>query len=223
MERLPSDTQATLWMEFQMEKLNLLKWAFEVEPETAANQGVFYLDSDICFLAPLPVPPEDPSIEVGLSPHYIRKHDEERFGRYNAGYVWMRSVDAVEAWRAACADSTFFEQAALEVFDTDTRWASKRYIFPIQHNYGWWRMWQSERSPTDCLKEWGIFRTQSSSGIVVQGKPLASVHTHWVTNDSATAQFNKIVYEFLKRLASAHPPAAHLLKSLPSPHQKLKG
>ena len=212
MERIPGVNSKTKWMDFQMEKLNLLAWAFSKEPVLAAESGAFYFDADICFMGPLPEIPD--TAEVGLSPHHIRESDQAKFGAYNAGYVWMKSPAAIEAWRKACATSRFFEQSALEVFRDSPAWNGSLYEFPIQHNYGWWRLWQGDKSPSDLLREWGIFRSKGNSGIVVQKEPLGSVHTHWTSKDYATREFNVTVFQYLKRLAGSHPPAAQLLRIL---------
>jgi len=213
MERMPGKHSPTLWMDFQMEKLNLLDWVFKVY-EAASKTGVFYFDADICFLAPLPDVPSD--IQVALCPHHIRKRDEGRFGRFNAGYVWMRTPDAVTAWRTACAKSRFFEQAALEVFETE-EWLPRLYEFPIQHNYGWWRLWQGERPPQEILYDWSITKDHpNTAGITVNRVPLASVHTHWYTDDYATQEFNMIVRNHLNTLEMVNDSARKLLKIINS-------
>jgi hypothetical protein len=206
MERIPMNGK-TLWYEFQMEKLRLLDWVFAEEKAVSAA-GVFYLDADICFFGSLPAVPA--GYDVAVSPHMIRKRDEARYGAYNAGYVWMRSPEAVEAWRSACATSRFFEQAALEVFDEDA-WSARTYRFPAQNNYGWWRMFQAEADWEIIQRSWGLRRSAEHSGIVVGDLPLLSVHTHWVTGDYTTAAFNAFVQHILEKLAPRHEPAKRLL------------
>jgi hypothetical protein len=207
MERIPINGK-TLWYEFQMEKLRLLRWVFEAEP---AGAGVFYLDADICHFSALPSIPD--GYDVAVSPHMIRARDEAKFGAYNAGYVWMRSVEAVEAWYSACPSSRFFEQSALEVFDTDA-WRPRTYKFPAEINYGWWRMFQSDTDFRTLQRRWGIRRDPNHSGITVDGAPLGSVHTHWITNDFTTTAFNFFVREILKKIAHIHEPAKRLLALL---------
>ena len=184
----------TLWYEFQMEKLNLLDWVFQSEPD--CTEGVFYLDSDICFFGPLPPIPS--TATVALSPHYIRKHDESRFGRYNGGFLWMRHSQAVQTWRAACPTSRFHEQAALECFD-GAEWKGKVHTFPQQVNYGWWRMFQGSVSPLELQAKW----TSSPTGIMVDGVPLQSVHTHFYKPSERACQiFNDFV---ISKMPEAHP------------------
>ena len=206
MERIPVKDK-TLWYEFQMEKLRLLDWVFESEPRATEN-GVFYLDADICFFGGLPAIPT--GYDVAVAPHMIRAKDEAKFGAYNAGYVWMRSTECVEAWNKACAKSRFFEQAALEVFD-EPEWVNRVYKFPIQNNYGWWRMYQSDTDHATMQKAWGIRRQPGHAGITVNGEPLLSVHTHWITADYVTGAFNTFVLEILQKLGARHEPAKRLL------------
>ena len=186
-----------------MEKLNLLDWVFESDAETATRDGVFYLDSDICFFGPLPTPP--PTMTVGLSPHYIRPRDEARFGRYNGGFLWFKEQRAVKAWRDACPNSRFHEQAAIECFD-EASWSDKVYMFPPQVNYGWWRMFQGSYTASELQAKWSAAAT-----IIVDGQPLQSIHTHFYKpGERATLLFNEFVIKKLKAIST--PQAKKLLQ-----------
>lgn len=195
----------SLWFEFQMEKLSLLEWALT---ESKTDTGVYYLDSDICLFRALPNVPV--GYDAAVSPHLIRLRDEALYGKYNAGYVWIRTMEAVRAWREACIESRFFEQTALEVFDSE-KWSSKTFVFPLQENYGWWRMFQGRMSPNELQDEWKIFRSAGHSGILVGNLPLGSIHTHWITTDPVTGDFNFFVLDLVRKLARSHPPAKKLL------------
>jgi len=212
MERTLATQEKSLWYEFQMEKIRLLNWVFSSE-SSASQVGVFYFDADICFFGELPSVQD--GFDVAVSPHMICKMDETRYGRYNAGYFWTRTLDAVQAWRSACMTSRFFEQAALEVFDSD-EWSGvgRVYKFPIQMNYGWWRMFQSDTDYAELQKSWGIRRNAKYSGITVDGQPLISVHTHWTTANFTTGLFNNFIKNFLKKIAPMHEPAKRLLSIL---------
>lgn len=197
----------TLWYQFQMEKLNLLEWVFTSE-KTASQDGVYYLDADIFFFGELP---KISSVyDVAVSPHMIRKADEARYGAYNAGYFWTKTMEAVSTWRLACESSRFFEQAALEIFDSP-EWSARLYTFPVQTNYGWWRMFQADTAYSELQTRWGIRRDAKHSGLIVDGLPLNSVHTHWITNDFITKTFNTFIKEYLGKLAPRHNPAKQLL------------
>ena len=85
------------------------------------------------------------------------------------------------------------------------------YEFPKTHNYGWWRLWQGVKPPSELLKEWSMNR---ASGLCVEGQPLGSIHTHFETTDTATKQFNLLVIGWLKQLAQTHGPSRRLLAIL---------
>lgn len=184
----------TLFADFTAEKTALMEWALETEPE-----GVLFCDADICHLAALPTLPD--GTELALSPHMIRKSDTALYGIYNAGYLWFKNPAIASRWRELCKTSRFFEQGCLE----ELAEGLQLYEFPIQVNYGWWRMWQGERSVPTLQEEWGIFRSPASSGITVQKQPLQSIHTHWAEkSDKATAEFNGWVLARLARLSSVN-------------------
>jgi hypothetical protein len=207
MERRPG-LFGSLWFQFMAEKIRLLEWVFVVEA-TASERGVFFFDSDICFFGPLPVVPL--SATVALSPHLIKEADEARYGTFNGGFLWIKDKAALESWRAACGQSRFYEQAALEVFQG----LETLHTFPIQHNFGWWRLWQGRKAPPDIIKGWTIRRDSSHSGIHVDGAPLMSIHTHFGLGQPADAgSFNEFVLGNLRTLAKAHAPARALLRIL---------
>ena len=182
----------TLFADFTAEKTGLMEWALSTEPN-----GVLFCDADICHLAPLPTLPD--GTELALSPHMIRKSDTDRYGIYNAGYLWFKNAEFASRWRELCATSRFFDQGGLE----DLIGTANLYEFPVQVNYGWWRLWQGLKSPADLQSEWGIFRGPNSSGITVQKEPLQSIHTHWAEkSDRATYEFNSWVLTRLVRLTS---------------------
>ena len=211
MERLPGQ-YGSLWAQFMAEKINLLEWVVEVAPE-ATTDGVFFFDSDITFFGPLPAIPEAPTA-IALSPHFIREGDEARYGAYNGGYLWLRDPAALVAWRAACNKSRFYEQAALECFNA-SEWAGRVATFGPQENYGWWRLWQGRRPSAELAAAWSMRREPFHSGILVEGKPLGSVHTHWGPGQPADAEaFNSFVLGWLKKLAGSHGPAKALLRIL---------
>lgn len=225
MEYAPGTVYPTLWFEFMAEKINLLEWVFKTETVEAATRGVLFCDADICFTAPLP---QIPAVaEVALSPHDIRPTDEARYGRYNGGFAWFRTAAHVATWRTAClAGSRFFEQSALEdVASAVGDRPGPLYHFPRTQNYGWWRLLQGS-APVETLQhEWTMNRAKAAgaSGILINGEPLGSVHTHFQeTHDAATHYFNQWVRGWLQRLAGGHLPARRLLAHLqnrPRPHQ----
>lgn len=203
MENQTGNLYGTLWTDFMYEKANVVQWIFDSEP-TAKDTGVWFMDADITHLAPLPVIPT--TATLALSPHYIRDIDEARFGKYNGGYLWFGKETILTEWRDAGYTSRFFEQAALE----DLVKTNTVYEFPIQVNYGWWRMFQSNTSPQEHMSKFALFRPDTSVGIRYDNQPLQSIHTHWHQLDnSATGYFNKWFIGYLTKF-KVHKPLVTL-------------
>jgi hypothetical protein len=205
MERLPGRKYKNLFFDFVCEKLSLLEWALSFEPT-----GALFCDADICFLAPLFKLPEGTTLAV--SAHGIRSADETKYGIYNAGMLWVKDATTVEHWRVACSTSSFYEQIAIEdVVAT----AKQVYQLPVTENYGWWRLWQGQRSASDLQREWGMNRNTTGSGITILGAPLGSVHTHFrEQRDVATVQYNEWVLSWLRRIAKSHAPTRRFMSYL---------
>jgi hypothetical protein len=207
MERTPGQIYKTEWEDFMMEKATVLDLAY-----AAGEQRVFFFDSDICFMGPLPTVPA--TAKLGLSRHMIRPADEARFGTYNAGFVYTADSTIPHKWREASKHSRYYDQAALEDLDKHYGAADAVHYFPIQNNYGWWRMFQGTESPQANAADWSINRIVGTAGLCVSKLPLLSIHTHWgEAHDLATANFNRFVYGTLHKLKS-HPPAATLRRFL---------
>lgn len=204
MERMPGKRK-NLFFDFVCEKLALLDWAFSI-----TNDGVLFCDADICFLAPLFQIPEGTTLAV--SPHHIRQQDEVKYGVYNAGMIWMKNAATVDLWRQACETSIFYEQIAIEGMVANV---DRVYEIPLSENYGWWRLWQG-REPADILqREWSMNRNKPGSGIMVNGKPLGSVHTHFgEKRDAATCAYNEWVLGWLRKIAKVHSPTQKFMKYL---------
>jgi len=190
-----------MFKEYTSEKLRVIELAF-----VDAKTGVWFLDADICFFGPLPTLPA--TATVGLSPHYIRKSDTDLYGVYNAGFVWLKDLSWVKVWRDAIPASRFFEQAALETVARAAK--DGLYQFDVNHNYGWWRMFQSSHSPAHQMELFGINRA-IGAGITVENLPLGSVHTHFTQRTGITDQFNLFLGRQLGKIEKAHKPAHRLL------------
>ena len=189
-----------LFHAFTAEKLRIIDLAF-----TESKTGVWFFDADICFLGPLPTLP--PTATVALSPHYIRKSDTDLYGVYNAGFLWLKDPSWLAIWKTALPTSRFFEQAALE----EVANAAKEglYRFPLQDNFGWWRMFQSPTPPLRQMELFGINRT-IGAGITFEGLPLGSIHTHFTERVGATEEFNLFIGKRLGTLEKYHVPAHKL-------------
>ena len=197
MEAMDGEVYATRWTDFMYEKANVLQWMFE---STGGHEnGLWFLDADITFLAPLPSIPA--SATVALSPHYIRTVDEMRFGKYNGGFMWIKDPTLLEVWRAAGHSSRFYEQSALEAVATAAR--DGLYEFPIQVNFGWWRMYQAAEAPPVIQSRFRFNRYDKSIGLRFDDAPLQSIHTHWRDGTSVTGLFNRWIDSYTARAAAA--------------------
>jgi hypothetical protein len=198
MEHAPSQSGlSNLFHDFTQEKCDLMQWALQNLSEDVRKKGVLFCDADICWLGPLPFIPSGKVL--GLSSHKIHEMDETLYGTYNAGFVWMNTLVYPSLWKQSCKISRFFEQAALENLEDATK-DQEVHKFEDEHNYGWWRMFQS---PDGLLKQKARWSVQASnadtnSGLYLDGNPVGSIHTHWKTNDFITMTFNHWIREKLK-------------------------
>ena len=206
MEAMSGRKYATMWHDFMMEKATVLEWAME-----GTDEGVWFLDADICLLAPLPLPLA--GLDILLSPHMIRPVDERRFGEFNGGFMWIRNKALLDVWRRATYGSRFYEQAALEDV-----WAAvpegQKARLPIQDNFGWWRFLQSTEAPPIIQARLGFNRVAPGVGLQYDGAVLRSIHTHW----EEASEFNQWIRGKLEFLARAHAPAKALLGHLGKLH-----
>jgi len=191
MESIKGKEFNTLFGDFVCEKMNLLNWVF-----TEDEKEILFCDADICFLGSLPVINTDK--KMILSKHEINVRDENLYGIYNAGFIYMNDRTIPDVWKEFSKKSKFFEQISLE----DLTDIYSFELFPVQNNYGWWRLLQGKESEAVLKTKWSIKRENNCSGIAVEGKPLLSIHTHWKTNDNATKYFNTFVKGYLQKLCS---------------------
>ena len=186
------------------------------DDRTSASRG-----GDLGFFGRGMMVPEFEGAAFKLKPDSISKIIETKYGYHIIQGIQRRGEEAnarhilimpkiypsdillAKKWRELCKTSTFFEQKCLEglVHQIDK---SEFYEFPVQVNYGWWRLWQGIQSPENLQKEWSFLRKgDTDSGICVQGKPLQSIHTHFSEKkDLATFEYNQFVLKKLKLLSS---------------------
>lgn len=202
MEAMDGRKYATRFHDFAIEKATALEWVFEAR-DAAVKEGVWFLETSICLLAPLPAC----SGAMALSPHSIRAVDEAKFGRYNAGMLWVRDKSLLNVWRKAMYSSRFFEQAALEAMASV---AADLMELPIQNNYGVWNYLQSADPPPIMAACLGYNRTLVGCGLTYDGQVLRSLQTHW--NDAN--DFNEWMRGRLEFVARGHPPAKTLVQHI---------
>jgi hypothetical protein len=215
--------------------------------------NVLFLDCDIVTLAPLPLVPAVSAF--GVSPHGIRPLDEALFGHFNGGWVYCADPTVLFLWRAATQRSRYFDQSSLEDV---VQWyrglepAATRKIqqgqgsnaaagegamdsptvmeFPPQHNFGYWRMFQTEGAVDQVVQQFdlvpagGVIRlnhgarpehggnSQAVLGgpqlIGYQGEPLQSIHTHFTlpSTNKAMPLFNQLLMRWMKHAVSLSFP-----------------
>ena len=204
MEKMPGKVYDTLFKDFTYEKANVLRWMFEAQP-SLKDTGVWLMDADIVHLAPLPDIPK--TATLALCPHYINSQDEALYGHYNAGMLWLKDSSLINVWCEAGKTSRFFEQASLEVIAEKAK--ATLYEFPVQVNFGWWRMFQGKDDKKEVQNKFSLFRADNSVGVRYDGVCLQSIHTHsFDRSPGANGFFNIWLAAWLTKFASAHPPLA---------------
>lgn len=162
-----------IWSDFQMMK------AKAIEIAVGAFKDTLFLDSDIFVLAPIVV---DDSKQLGVSPHYIRKRDTDRFGYYNGGALWTSQIGLPEAWKTYTKTSRFYDQASIE----DLARQYTYFEFDESYNFSWWRVDQSDESPQKIMSY--ITVDSSKKSIKYKGKELKFVHTHFTQSSYFNTQ-----------------------------------
>ena len=76
----PQMEREGIFKRFTIVKADVIQKALELYSDT------LFLDSDIVVCAP--IDGIDKTKQLGLSPHYIRKSDTDKYGFYNAGVLW---------------------------------------------------------------------------------------------------------------------------------------
>lgn len=106
------------------------------------GQGdVLFFDADIVFLAPVMIPPGDAEVMLSLNLSVTPNMNwtAGKFGLFNAGLVWTRSLAFVSWWEAEYLQPSikgaFYEQSALGL--VPSRCVTE--YFPTAHNWGFWR------------------------------------------------------------------------------------
>jgi len=193
-ERIIPDTMlpaqnCPAWLELMLKKTDIMDIALSNHPDT------LFVDADMLFLSPLCGISMD-NREVALSPHYINKEDEGRYGRYNGGYVWTSESTFPKWWRDNTHRSKYYEQQTL-VYAAE--------VYAIQelapnHNYSWWRLDQVKKEERQRRRN--LFSV-SGKQIRYHKWPLVSVHTHILGKNTKFASINELTRTLLSKSGSA--------------------
>lgn len=185
-KRRPDMEKEGIWSDFQLEKTNALLWAFEM-----GERDVMFLDADLFFLKELDIV-NYTGEEVVLSPHYIVKKDEDKFGKYNGGVFWTNNSETIDTWRDHFKTSRYYDQACLE----DVARLHSYCEMNEGQNMSWWRIFQGNEHPQDLINKFSL-----NNGILeYDNHPVDFIHTHLYDKTSTTGLFNKIMLQILSNM-----------------------
>lgn len=182
-----------IWLDFMLEKETVLREAMN----TYSNS--LFLDADICLLDCLPN--IDFSKDVILCRHYIQEENEQKYGHFNGGYFFVNNFKFLDWFRnTSKTRSHFFEQQTLDYCFEEFNVG----YFPIQNNFGWWRLYECNNS----IERMNKF-TLNNNSILYDHKKLKSVHTHFSDmSNGFNGNFNKFLFKFFEKTNEYN----HLLK-----------
>ncbi|ORC85985.1 uncharacterized protein TM35_000311710 [Trypanosoma theileri] len=208
-DRTAMERQRGVWFpsrhtDFMMEKANLMERALmlRVEHGGIGTETVAFLDCDVVLLGELPRLPR--GTVVALSPHRISRESEMLFGRYNGGFLAAADPLVLHEWRRAAQFSRYFDQAALE--SVACGFAATLHEIPPQHNYGYWRLFQTRRgeNPLREGREFSIacVGPRRELTLCYEGAPLRSIHTHFFHSGQQSRHiraFNGLIKRWIHR------------------------
>lgn len=104
-----------------------------IEQAVSKYQETFFIDTDVLFLEKFDIP----DAELILSPNYFKKEKfEDMYGKYNAGYLYVRKEGIGKFWANEYLKSNgFYEQQCMNKLARKYR----VYTFNSHHNVGHWR------------------------------------------------------------------------------------
>jgi hypothetical protein len=173
-----------IWLDFMLEKESVLR-----EAMTKYSNSLF-IDADICLLDRLPN--IDFSKDVILCRHYIKEENEQKYGKFNGGYFFVNNIKFLDWFRTTSKTrSHFFEQQTLDYCYEEF----KVGYFPIQNNFGWWRLYECD-NPNERISKF----TMNNNLILYDNKRLKSVHTHFSDmSNSYNGNFNRFLIAFFEK------------------------
>ena len=188
------------WKEFTLEKSTIIDYALKY------NENTLFIDTDNILLNKLDFNiPYD--YDLGLSLHNIHKFQTDKYGIFNAGFIYFSNKEILDKWKKYTINSRFYEQASLEDLDNDKE--IKNFYFNITYNYGWWTFFQSKLLDKDKLQnnmnvDYSIilnnFTIDKYDGsILYDYKNLKTIHVHMGIdyNDYQNNKFKEIILNLL--------------------------
>jgi len=177
-------TQQGIWSDFQMMKAYAIDEALKYEKDT------LFLDADILLLDT--IDNIDNTKQLGVSPHYIKKSDTDRYGYYNGGVLWTNQKTIKKDWIEFTKTSRYFDQASIE----DLAKKYNYFEFGENCNFSWWRITQSATSPHNVVSNISI----KNNKIMYKNKQLKFVHTHFHEKRQDMAFFNDLIKSNLNKI-----------------------
>lgn len=183
------------FLDLVLRKCDVMDYALNLFGET------LFTDTDIVFLNRFD---KESTKQLVLSQHHINPLDEQKYGKYNVGYLLIKDK-SFPNWlkNTTLTRSKFFEQEGLihaeKEFDMEA--------FSMNHNFGWWRLFQCPET-TERYKKFGY-----GVNVFYDKNPLISVHVHMVSDgfkDGANDKFADII---LKLLSVSKKPEHQILYS----------
>ena len=154
-----------IWVEFMLKKTDIIDYALQY------NHNSLFVDSDVFFLNnKLDI---DYTKQVGLSPHYISDQEQEIYGKYNAGFIYISDQEVTKYWRDADHSKYYLEQGILNTFPKNFSY----FEFDELNNFGFWRI-NNVDNPDEIKKE----ISNNNGKYYFKEQDINSLHIHQFNN-----------------------------------------
>lgn len=204
-----------VWLEFMLRKCD------SIDVALLDCDNTLFVDSDTVLTNCIQNGDFDYTKDVGRSYHAIKKYNEDKYGKYNGGCVFVNHTAFTMWWKLASLDSRYFEQACLE--DADMFFST--FDIPEQYNYGWWRLFECPEGEFEVRKNLFQVGSDETVGTVTYDtvtydtKPLQSIHTHFKGPGADfvhTKNFNQFILQlFNHENVHKNPQLVQLRNALP--------
>jgi hypothetical protein len=161
-----------------MSKSIVIDKALEKEKDT------LFLDCDIILLNRIDDVQED--YDIGVSPGFVNKETEMKYGKYNGGMLWVRNKTVPEKWREFTKNSRYYDQASIE----DLVKHYKSFEFGDNYNLQTWRFIVGEENAAKIIS----YIIPKNGYIIYKNKPLKFIHTHF------NASYFKSINNYFKKI-----------------------
>ncbi len=188
------------WEKLMINKIDIIEKSLEKFGET------LYVDTDIVFLNTFEKVVDK---DLCLSQHLIHTTDEAKYGKYNGGYFYVKNKNYLNWFRNKVEELTIkneyplsqnklYEQYSLTLAEKDFETES----FEIQHNFGWWRLFQCNETEAR-YKKFGY-----GANVFYDKTPLISVHVHMVSDGYKDVHNDKFA-DIIMKLLSVSKKSEH--------------